>query len=72
MEYTRSCDWRYVSLQDSVLIVVDKDVQLSLCKVLHEIFVGELDGEWYYLIDDYSPDELLIAIYPEGDYMYIY
>ena len=230
MEYTRSCDWRYVSLQDSVLTVVDKDVQLSLCKVLHEInidlsknnkvelselfdeseisdikvfdkecvhvmkskrrltglahgttyvqvsltngqtiiikvnviskdldafiamhkiigcpldlidnywgepdyelsddqtyepayivnncyayvismdntllvdavtimygdflsgdiytdeyvqqymaerytFVGELDGEWYYLIDDYSPDELLIAINPEGDYMYIY
>ena len=51
-------------------IYTDEYVQQYMEKMY--TFIGEFYGELYYMIDVYSPDELLIVINQEEDYVYIY
>ena len=51
-------------------IYTDEYVQQYMEKMY--TFIGEFYGELYYMIDVYSPDELLIVINQEENYVYIY
>ena len=64
--YTRSSEWQFVALQDSVLALLDKDVQISLFKVLHEINIDLATDKYFELSNLFNEADIVdIQVFDE-------